>query len=201
VCNAGAYADVALARGLSAKALQAVRDGHLRAQQLALQAGFAQTERELRLRLAEAEARAGEVAALRLRCVEDVLTPKCPRCAHAFIGFNGCFALRCAADDDAGGGAEWAAGFCGAAFCAWCFADCGADAHPHVLACAHNRSRDGGHFGTVELFAQALHALRVRRLRAFLQRLQPAALRPQLLAALRQDLADLGIDAQRDRLL
>jgi hypothetical protein len=195
---------VALARGLSADALRAVRDGHLRAQQLTLEAGFAAREEALRRQLAEAQARAGEVQALRLHVIDSILTPKCPRCAHAFVGFNGCFALRCTPDaGDAAVDAAWAAAFCGAHFCAWCFTQCAtADAtHTHVAACAHNRSADGSFFGTVEQFDASLRALRVRRLRAYLAQLQPAALRPCLAAALHDDLADLGLDAQRDALL
>ena len=148
---------------------------------------------------AEAEARAGAGEALRLHVQEHFLTPKCPRCSHAFAGFNGCFALRCAVDDsEAGVAAAWKAGFCGAAFCAWCFADCGNDAHEHVKACAHNRVAHGGYFGSVDLFDASLRDLRIRRLRAYLPTLQPPALRPSLLAALRDDLADLGIDAASD---
>ncbi len=136
---------------------------------------------------------------------EHLLTPKCPRCSRAFLGFNGCFALRCAPDDAeaAAGGAAWTAGgFCGAGFCAWCFADCGDDAHAHVTQCAHNGNR-GGHayYGTVAQFDVSLRALRLRRLRAYLPSLQPPPLRRALLGALREELADLGIDAQRDGLM
>eukprot|EP01052_Picozoa_sp_SAG31_P039920 SAG31_NODE_5649_length_2404_cov_1.374837_2_plen_229_part_00 len=53
---------------------------------------------------------------------EDILTLKCPRCAAAFIDFDGCMALTCAA--------------CGAGFCAWCLKDCGEDAHDHVALCS-----------------------------------------------------------------
>jgi hypothetical protein len=177
-----------------------VREGHLRAQQLTLEAGFALRERALLSRLAEEEARHGEMEALRLHVVETILTPKCPRCAHAFIGFNGCFALRCAPDDE-DGAPQWAAGFCGAGFCAWCFADCGDDAHAHVLTCAHNLNHGGGYYGTMDLFDASLRSLRSRTLRQYLANLAPAPLRPRLLAALRDDLADLGLDAGRDRLL
>jgi hypothetical protein len=133
---------------------------------------------------------------------EHVLTPKCPRCARAFLGFNGCFALRCALDETeaAAAGAAWAAGaFCGAAFCAWCFEDCGADAHEHVKRCAHNRGGQLYH-GTVAQFDASLRALRLRRLRTYLPE-QPLHVRRALLAALHEELADLGIDATRDELL
>ncbi len=193
-CTAAPYAPLALARGLSAAALEALQQAALLAQKAALEHGFRASETALRQRLAEAEARAGACEALRLHVAETMLTPKCPRCAHAFIGFAGCFALRCAPDDAQAGAAEWAAGFCGAAFCAWCFEDCGDDAHAHVRACPHNAARDRGYFGTVQAFDGGLRALRLRRLAAYLPTLEPQ-LRKGLLAALRTDLADLGLDA------
>ena len=50
---------------------------------------------------------------------EEVLVDRCPRCKAAFADWDGCNALSCAA--------------CGAAFCAVCLEDCGADAHLHVV--------------------------------------------------------------------
>ena len=194
-CDAPPYVEVALARGLSAVALAAVKEGQLRAQKIELEASFLEREAALKRELAEARARVGDVEQLRLHVIEELRTPKCPRCKHAFVGFNGCFALQCAPDDgDAGANAAaWAAAFCGAAFCAWCFADCGDDAHGHVRACPHNTTAGGGHFGTVEAFDGSLRALRLRRLRAYLPTLQPQQLRGALLAALRTDLEDLGL--------
>jgi hypothetical protein len=198
------YEEAVLARGLSAPALAALRQAQLTAQRLALEADFHAREAALKQQLAEERARSGECEALRLHVAEHLLTPKCPRCARAFLGFNGCFALRCAPDDTteaAAAGAAWAAGgFCGAGLCAWCFTDCGQDAHEHVKRCEHNRSGRPYH-GTMAQFDAVLRALRLRRLRAYLPTLQPPALRRSLLGALREELADLGIDAQRDGLL
>ncbi len=86
-CTAAPYAPLALARGLSAAALEALQQAALLAQKAALEHGFRASETALRQRLAEAEARAGACEALRLHVAETMLTPKCPRCAHAFIGF------------------------------------------------------------------------------------------------------------------
>jgi hypothetical protein len=57
------------------------------------------------------------------RHIEDMLNLKCPRCEMVFVDFRNCAALTCG---QAG---------CGAAFCAWCQEDCGADAHGHVANC------------------------------------------------------------------
>ncbi len=46
-----------------------------------------------RLRKLDAEQR--EVLTARKHVVEDILTLKCPRCAQAFLDFNGCMALTC----------------------------------------------------------------------------------------------------------
>jgi hypothetical protein len=167
----------------------------------AASAAAAAREEALKQQLAEERARAGECETLRLHVAENILTPKCPRCARAFLGFNGCFALRCSPDEaEAGGAARAQGGFCGAGFCGWCFADCGQDAHDHVATCAHNGNRGGhGYFGTMDQFDASLRALRVRRLRAYMPTLEPAT-RRGLLAALREELADLGIDAARDGL-
>lgn len=64
-------------------------------------------------------------AKIRLEIVEDILTLKCPKCRAAFYDFTGCAALTC--------------GRCGCGFCAYCLANCGADAHAHVAHCP-----DGG---------------------------------------------------------
>ena len=71
---------------------------------------------------------AGSVEKLRSakeHIVERILTLACPRCTQAFVDFEGCFALNC--------------GRCRAAFCAYCLADCGRDAHAHVGTCAEGK--------------------------------------------------------------
>jgi hypothetical protein len=71
---------------------------------------------ELR-RLAALSEHEREVERGRLFIEEVVLTLRCPRCDAAFVDFTACMALTCA---------------CTAAFCGWCLADCGRDAHAHV---------------------------------------------------------------------
>ncbi len=57
--------------------------------------------------------------------LREALADKCPRCRNPFVfdADGECFAVACA---------------CGCGFCAWCLADCGADAHRHVANCAAN---------------------------------------------------------------
>ena len=74
---------------------------------------------------------------------EMVLTLCCPRCHAAFLDFDDCFAVSCAA--------------CPCQFCAWCLADCGSNAHPHVLECP-DRLADG-YFHSQAVF-QANHRTR-----------------------------------------
>jgi len=82
---------------------------------------------------------------------EDILTCKCPRCGQAFVDFEGCFALRCSR--------------CPCAFCAWCGADCGHDAHQHVPQC-RERPRGGDPFYDTLARFQDAQARRRRRLLA-----------------------------------
>jgi hypothetical protein len=56
----------------------------------------------------------------------SLLSVNCPRCKRVFIDFEGCFALTCG---------------CGCGFCAYCFKDCGNDAHRHVAACPSRPAR------------------------------------------------------------
>eukprot|EP00466_Bigelowiella_natans_P017182 jgi/Bigna1/142794/aug1.73_g17502 len=77
----------------------------------------------------------------------------CPRCKVGFMGFTGCFALKC---DN-----------CGCGFCAWDLVDCGEDAHEHVIECANNKN-SGGYYGTKEQYRAAKHGRITRKLRSFL---------------------------------
>ena len=95
----------------------------------------AQREFERRIQQMRDEARqvgleqqAARVARARLYIAENILTFKCPGCGGAIdfgnFDFNTCFAITCR---------------CGGAFCGWCLAKCGKDAHPHVRTCKENR--------------------------------------------------------------
>jgi hypothetical protein len=70
----------------------------------------------------------------------SLLTDACPRCSQAFLDFNGCCALTCSR--------------CPCAFCAWCLADCGADAHRHVANCPRNLAPGRGVFADERLWRE-----------------------------------------------
>ena len=198
-CDAPPWTEVQLARGLSAEALAALRAAQLQAQRIALSAEHAAEVAELRTRLAEAEARSGHVQTLRLHVINTILTPSCPRCRRAFAGFTGCFALECKGDTFYGPGAAAAAAaarnealrFCGAAFCAWCFHLCGADAHSHVARCQYNLNGHSVHGGAggEELYATATRRREARALDAYFATLEPQ-LRAALSAAMRDEIAE-----------
>ena len=92
----------------------------------------------------------------RKHIIERILTMACPRCSRAFLGFDGCFALKCSAfvKDDPNSCCQ---------FCAYCLKDCGQDAHPHVLnnICPGNK----GLFGSQEDFEDSHRSRRERLLR------------------------------------
>ena len=108
---------------------------------------------------------------------ENILNLRCPRCRLVFAEFDGCFALTCK---------------CRAGICAWCLADCGADAHGHVARCPENRT--GSVYGTPQDFNR--HH-RDRRKRLVEEKLKssnvPAAVMNILRTKLAQDLRHLDI--------
>ena len=71
---------------------------------------------------------------VRQMIIEDVMCLRCPRCKAVFNDFSGCFALSCGRNG------------CRAGFCAWCLADCGADAHAHVVNCPQGNKSYFGDF-------------------------------------------------------
>mmetsp|Transcript_178476 Transcript_178476/g.566257 ORF Transcript_178476/g.566257 Transcript_178476/m.566257 type:complete len:508 (-) Transcript_178476:97-1620(-) len=117
---------------------------------------------------------------IRKRVVEDILTVKCPKCAQAFVDFDGCFALQC--------------GRCGCGFCAWCGKHCDKDAHAHVGKCLFSQS-GGNLFGSLRQFDAALKRRRIRDLRHFLRGVD-TGMREPIVEALNRDLKDLGINAR-----
>jgi hypothetical protein len=120
------------------------------------------------------ERRAEEV---RIQVTNDILTLKCPRCKTAFVDFEGCFALTC--------------GRCRAGFCAWCLADCGADAHAHVANCPENQNR-GSYFGSENDFKTHHNRRRHRQVLDMIGKEKPDV-QNLLREKLRRELNDLGI--------
>jgi hypothetical protein len=123
-----------------------------------------------------------EEAVLRLHVrhvEEELLTARCPRCRRAFADFDGCAALRCFG--------------CGCGFCAWCLADCGADAHAHVAACPESPAVDPAR-ALAAYYApdRVMRDRAARRLLAFLAGLAPA-LADKVRTRIRHHLVDLGL--------
>eukprot|EP00418_Pyrodinium_bahamense_P074625 CAMPEP_0179102716 /NCGR_PEP_ID=MMETSP0796-20121207/47555_1 /TAXON_ID=73915 /ORGANISM="Pyrodinium bahamense, Strain pbaha01" /LENGTH=214 /DNA_ID=CAMNT_0020800599 /DNA_START=53 /DNA_END=697 /DNA_ORIENTATION=- len=135
---------------------------------------------EVREQLSVALAQEQTVHRHRLHIAEELLTLKCPRCARAFVDFEGCFALKCTG--------------CGCGFCAWCLADCGSDAHGHVATCKQS-ARRAGHHGSFQEFNAAQGARRRAAVMQYLQTLE-ADVHADVVAACAQDFADLGLDIQ-----
>jgi hypothetical protein len=152
-------------------------EGRVRAQ---LQADF-----DLRLeRLQAAQAGAVEDRALQAeqRAIEDILTLKCPRCKHAILDFDGCFALKCS--------------HCAAGICGWCMEDCGSDSHPHVASCKHKPSHGRyRYFAPKQLFEDAANRRRAKAVAAYVRGL-PDDVREMVKEGLRPHLQRLGIERQ-----
>ena len=108
---------------------------------------------------------------------EKILTLHCPRCDLAFLDFTGCFALTCHG--------------CRCSFCAYCLADCGADAHAHVANCPHSLRR-GDMYGDWASFERVQRQRRERMARNYLNAIDHG-IRARVLAACALDFADLGI--------
>ena len=127
--------------------------------------------------LAARAALAERVRALRLVIVERDLTLRCPRCATAFLDYNGCNALQCAR--------------CQAGFCALCLFDAGADAHAHVA------TNHGDVFDNRAFDVSTRERRRVALVQALLGLVEEGApLQRALVAELaKADLGPLGLDA------
>ena len=118
-----------------------------------------------------------ETAAARVR---DVLNNKCPRCGAVFHDFTDCCALTCH--------------ICEAAFCAWCLADCGADAHSHVTHCDANLS-PGEVFSTPELWLEGCRRRRVAEVGVVLDGLgEDAGLVADVVDAVKVELVAVGLE-------
>jgi hypothetical protein len=121
------------------------------------------------------------IGAHRRHVCDNLLTMHCPQCRAAFVDFSDCFALECA--------------MCGAEFCAWCLANCGDtnSAHTHVLHCKNNITNPRSVFGSERQFEDCHRQRRERLVREYLQAIVQAEMRGDVLAALAEDLAGVGV--------
>ena len=117
--------------------------------------------------------------------IDDILTIKTPCCRRAFIDFDGCSALFCV--------------ICPhhrRAFCAMCLAPCGSNAHAHV-----REQHEGRLFISEQEFREHHNRRRQGLLLEYVRGLDAIVDREALLNALRQDLADLGMNVDDIRAL
>ena len=119
---------------------------------------------------------------LKMACkhiIDKILTLLCPN-GHAFVDFDGCFALKCS--------------ICPCHFCGWCLADCGGDAHAHVRTCRHKPAgANDPYFGTQAQFEEAHREQQRIKVRSYLNEQVDASLKRDVVEACRKEL-------QRNRL-
>ena len=131
-------------------------------------------------KLTEMDEQQREVLSAHRHITENIINLKCPRCKAVFVDFEGCFAVKCSS--------------CPCGFCAWCFADCGSDAHPHVMQCPHkppgNSSRT--YYGTAAEFEAQNLRRRKKMLCEFVGGLKPQ-IRQSVLHGMVKDLNDVGL--------
>lgn len=121
--------------------------------------------------------------------VDEILTLRCPRCRAPFYDFNDgdCFALKCP---------------CRTQFCGYCLADCGADAHQHVICCPHNTVGGLFHPDGARGFHQVQRTRRQRLVRDYWRHdiaTLEEAIRNDIAERLRPVLADFEIDVDQLR--
>eukprot|EP00599_Poterioochromonas_sp_BG-1_P007046 CAMPEP_0173142332 /NCGR_PEP_ID=MMETSP1105-20130129/6029_1 /TAXON_ID=2985 /ORGANISM="Ochromonas sp., Strain BG-1" /LENGTH=1951 /DNA_ID=CAMNT_0014055711 /DNA_START=962 /DNA_END=6817 /DNA_ORIENTATION=- len=119
-----------------------------------------------------------EADILRLHIIDEIFTLKCPRCRQAFVDFDGCFALTCTKRG------------CGAAFCAWCLADCGTDAHSHVAHCHYNATRSV--YGNLIELTKVHGRVRLEKVKN-LMRNKSTQVKLKIKEIMRKDFEDLNI--------
>mmetsp|Transcript_39773 Transcript_39773/g.78214 ORF Transcript_39773/g.78214 Transcript_39773/m.78214 type:complete len:314 (+) Transcript_39773:1-942(+) len=111
-------------------------------------------------RLAKLDEKSRQVEQAYRHICEQILTNRCPRCHIAFhdIDDRHCFAMKCSN--------------CPCNFCGWCLADCGTDAHSHVLRCKFSKE-PGELFSTLAKFEAAHKERKTRLLLQYLAALPP----------------------------
>jgi len=129
-----------------------------------------------RLEAMDERTRRVETCAMRVR---DALNNACPRCKAVFEDFNGCTALTCHR--------------CSAGFCAWCLADCGADAHRHVASCARNLAPGHDVFSPMEVWVEGCAARRRREVTDLLRGLADRSIAHDVALKVMPELVDLNI--------
>jgi hypothetical protein len=173
-----AYSDQLLAAKLEPGAWRALSGARAKLVEQRCQQEAAAAARAEAARVAGLSAAERAFDAARAHAENAILCLACPACGQVFEDFAGCAALQCSR-----------AG-CGRAFCGFCLADCGGDAHAHVRACSLN---DGG-WGDMAAVERVQRRVAAEKLGRFVATLQPPPLRTRLLDHLTPLLASRGID-------
>ena len=178
-CRSG-FEDQDLAKHLPAVTFQDYLTGNLDAiqEQLRVQLDAEykekyEAEREKERALGE---RGRKVKMARKHIIDKILTLSCPN-GHAFVDFDGCFALKCS--------------MCPCHFCGWCLADCGnsCDAHAHVRTCRHKPAgANDPYFGTQAQFEEAHREQQRIKIRSYLNEQVDASLKRDVVEACRMEL-------------
>jgi hypothetical protein len=121
-----------------------------------------------------------EVHLLRFKITEEFFNLRCPRCKSVFIDFDGCFALTCGNKH------------CDCHFCAWCLADCGTDAHPHVVRCPLSQTPGDPH-GDVKLLNVVHKKQRELKVNSLMENKTPDVKR-KLKEIMKKDFTDLQLE-------
>jgi hypothetical protein len=181
-CRAGPYVNSTVARLASPAAFAAYERAKARVLESQLTAKLEhdydqRVDQEVKVR-ERLTAREIAVMTARKHITNSMLTLKCPRCGMAWDDFDGCCALKCK--------------YCSCAFCAYCTADCGTNAHEHVQTCQYGKG--AGYHGHGMLPA-AHKRLRTERVQEYLPTLAPEV-RKDALQLCQKAFAEVGLRVQ-----
>jgi serine/threonine protein kinase len=130
-----------------------------------------------RLQKLNAEQREAELIIKQI--VDGILSLNCPRCGQVFVDFDGCFALTCSR--------------CGCGFCAWCFKDCGKNAHNHVANCSSNLTPKRAVFGDMSICRESNRTRVKSQVQQKLNSITSSEVKKIVLKSLEHQLQDIGI--------
>jgi hypothetical protein len=111
--------------------------------------------------------------------VDGILNLNCPRCGQVFVDFEGCFALTCSR--------------CGCGFCAWCFKDCGKDAHRHVASCSSNLTPKRAVFGSMSAWRESNRARVKTQVQQKLDAITNTEVKKIVLKSLERELQEINV--------
>lgn len=186
-CQSPPFADNVIAAQVS----KATFDAYMRAKAQAVEAGAerraqAELKRELEkvVKMADEKRR---IYSARKHILDNLLNDMCPRCHRGIVPptFDGddgeCFALFCQHAD------------CECSFCAWCFKDCGEDAHRHVATCEYNLEEKKELYSSMANFKLARVFRLTRAVRAYLSEMKED-IAEKVVRECANELIDVGLE-------